>query len=415
MRYRWFLLLLLFPVLWLPAPALAQNDIRLHWERYDTVVDINADGTLRIQEQQVLVVDRGRLRRMTREFVTGDAGQVRNIRVSEDGLPYLPGSDTPGTYSGSDTGTEAQIQLWFRDPDANQHTFTIEYTIANALVASGDQATLDWSFFWSSTDAPQIRAGSVEIRFPQQVDASQLRLDASGVPVELTSRSNPIRWELTSPIQGDELDVQGTFPRAVLAPNASFRSAQGNTQPRANQPAQPIPGPGQIPGAAPVGGGFDIVFCLIVLVFLFVAFGMIRASARARQRGGYHPPVYGPGPGYGPDLFTGPLPRGSRRRRRYRGMGGWGGGFFPPIIINPPFQRRDHGEPFNAPFDGPSGGGGSAWGDSGGSSSAWGDSGGSSSSWGDSGGSSSSWGGGGDSGGGGGSNNNGGSGGGSFG
>ncbi len=414
MRYRWFLMLLLFSVLWLPRLALGQNDIRLHWERYDTVVDINADGTLRIQEQQVLVVDRGRLSRMTREFVTGDKGQVRNIRVVEDGMPYLPGSDTPGTYSGSDTGTEAQIQLRFRDPDAKQHTFTIEYTIAGALVASGDQATLDWSFFWSTPDAPQIRAGSVEMRFPQQVDAAQLRLDTSGVPVELTSSSNPVRWELTSPIQGAELDVQATFPRALLAPNASFRSAQGNPQPRANRPAQPIPGPGQVPGAAPAGGGFDIVFCLIVLVFLFIAFSLIRASARARRRIGY-PPVYGPGPAYGPDPFSGPLPRGSRRRRRYRGMGGWGGGFFPPIIITPPYQPRDQSGPFNAPFDGPSGGGSSGWGDSGGSSSSWGDSGGSSSSWGDTGGGSS-WGGGGDSGGGdGGGNNNGGSGGGSFG
>lgn len=424
MRYRWLLLLLLGLLTVLPTPALSQNEIRLHWDRYDTIVNINADGTLRVQEQQILVVDQGTLRRMTREFETGSNGQVRNIRVVEDGQAYRPGTDTPGTYSGSDNGSDAAIQLWFRDPNATQHTFSIEYTVAQALVASGDQARLDWSFFWSSPNAPEIRAGSVEIQLPGQVGAADLRLAASGVPVELTSDSNPIRWELTSPIQGSELDVQVTFPRAVLVPDASFRSAQRNTQPRANQPVQPQPVPGQVPDAALAAGGFSIVFCLIVLFFLFIAFIMIRASAQTRNRRGY-PPAYGPA--YSPDPFAGPLPRGTRRRRRHRGMGGWGGwggGFFPPIIINPPNQPRDQGGPFNSPLDGSagrdsswgdSGGSSSSWGDSGGSSSSWGDSGGSSSSWGDSGGGGSSWGGGGGGGDSSGGSDNGGSGGGSFG
>ncbi|HEX6287991.1 MAG TPA: DUF2207 domain-containing protein [Herpetosiphonaceae bacterium] len=421
MRYRW---LLVWMLLVLPATALAQTAPQLHWQQYDNIVEIQQDGNVQIREQQVLVVDRGPARGMNRTFETGNFGRVTNIRVSEDGQLYQrrDGRD-PGTYSGSDDGSQANIRVNFRDPDAQRHTITIQYTISRSLVADNNQAVFDWNFFWSGSSAPEIRNGSVVLRFPGTVGANQLKVDTSGVPVRQTSTSDSVRWELTQPIQGQQLGVQAAFPRALLTSSAQFRSAESPRQPPASVPSNGVPSNGvPAPGVTTGLGIGGAVFCLFMLLFLFIAFSIIRASVRSRRVHGY-PTTQ---PTYDQDPFGTPYTRrGWRRGRRY---GGWGGGFgVPPIIIMPPSQPHDHHSPSpfdNTPFDSGSGGGGSSWGDSSGGGSSWGDSsgGGSSwgsssgggSSWGDMGGGGSSWGGGGDSGGGGGGDSSGGSGGGSF-
>lgn len=408
MLYR---LMILLALLALPATALAQSSPQVHWERYDNIVDIRADGSVQVQEQQELVVDRGPARGMTRTFETGNAGAVTNIQVFEDGQLLNRRGDTSirdaGTYAGGDDGNQATIRVNFRDPSAERHTITIQYVINRTLVAGSDRATFDWNFFWGDTNAPEIRSGSVRIRFPGPVGTTQLDAEASGVPVRQSSTSDSVYWELTQGIQGRDLGVSASFPRTLLAQTAQFRSS-GTTRPVVpNNPSNPATNP--VPGAAVGLGIGGIVFCLFILFFLFIAFMIIRASARAMRRGGSSGPTYDQGGPFGSPYG----PYGPRRRRRY---GGWGGGFFPPIIITPPHQPH-HG-PYdnnpspldNTPFDGGMGGGSSSWGDSGGGSSSWGDSGGGSSSWGDMGGGGGGWGGGGDSGGGGG----GGSGGGSF-
>ncbi|HEY0605871.1 MAG TPA: DUF2207 domain-containing protein [Herpetosiphonaceae bacterium] len=416
MLYRLMIVLVLLA---LPATALAQSSPQLHWERYDNIVEIRADGSVQVREQQELVVDSGPARGMTRTFETGNSGAISNIQVFEDGQLLTRRGDTSirdaGTYAGGDDGSQATIRVNFRDPSADRHSITIQYVINRTLVAGSDRATFDWNFFWGDASAPEIRSGSVRISFPGSVGSTQLDADASGVSVRQSSTSNSVYWELTQPIQGRQLGVSVAFPRTLLAQNAQFRSA-GTTRPAVpNTPSNPTTNP--VPGAAVGLGIGGVMLCLFVAFFLFIAFMIIRAAARSQRRN-----FGGPMPGYDQgDPFGSPY--GPRRRRRY---GGWGGGFFPPIIITPPHQPH-HGpydnnpSPFdNTPFDGGMGGGSSSWGDSGGGSSSWGDSGGGSSSWGDSGGGSSSWGdmggggggwgGGGDSGGGGG----GGSGGGSF-
>lgn len=413
MRYRW---IWAFVLLLIPTAVVAQTPIELHWEQYDNVVDVQRDGSLRIREQQVLVVDQGTLSRMTREFETGSAGRVTNMRVSENGESYdRSSSQQPGTYVGSDNGDIAQIQLFFRDPTVARHEITIEYTVQDGLVADNERAQLNWNFFWATPDAPPIDNGSVVINFPQAVDPANLQVDTAGPSVQQRVEGNTLRLTLTEPIQGQQLEVGTAFPRTVLAANAQLRSPGQNAQPNAPVGRDPAPQPAS-PGAAPAVG-FDPIFCFVLIFILFIAFSIISSSARRRRRGGYGglPPTV-----YGPDPFGG-APYGGRRRRRRR-HGGWGWGF-PPIIIPPPNIGHDN-RPFNGPFDDPgSGGSSSDWGDSGGSSSGWGDSGGGSSSWGDSGGSSSSWGSmgggssswGGDGGGGGNDRGGGGSGGGSFG
>ncbi len=385
MRHKWLLILALAL---LPTIAGAQAPLALHWERYDNLVTIQPDGSMRVAEQQTLVIDQGQLSYMMREFATGEFGRVTNIRVLEDGQPYRrSGDESPGTYSGFDDGAYATIQIFFRDPGATQHTITIEYLVHDALIADGDRVTLDWNFFWDTPDAPEIRQGSVEVHLPATMDPATLDLSASGVPVTQRVAGNTIRWELTGPIQGRQLRAVATFPREILASDAVLNGGDTAAQPAPAQPApfQPAPDatvPDQLqPDGAVLGGIALVFFCFIVLFILLVAIVIIRASARARRWGG------GWGGWGGPSV--GPSPWGMPQPPRRRG------GFFPPIIIAPPRPPRgSSSRPRNIdPNAGRSGGSSSGWGRSGGSSSGWGKSSGRSTSWGRSGGSSSGWGG----------------------
>lgn len=408
-RYSWLLALIL---ILLPTAALAQQS-QLRWERYDNFVQIQRDGTVRVREEQVFVVGEGARNRITRTFATGEFGRVTNIRVTVDGVPYQRGSNQPGTFSGSDNGEQAEIRINYADPSADQHTILLEYILQNTLIQQGNQAALDWQFFWSGANVPPIESGSVEITFPGTVRAEELQLEARGVAVQQAAIPNGVRWELTGPIQGEQLGITAVFPRSILTADAQFRAGSTNTVPRSNQPPATAPVPQPAPN---VGVSFNPIFCVVMLFFLIIVFNIMRASAQRRNVRGY-PPVQGYPPAY--DTFGGPHQRGWRRRRRYGG--GWGGYGLPPVIITPPYMpphQQDQGNPFDTSPDndaGSSGGGFSPWGDSGGGSSSWGDSGGGFSSWGDSGGGSSSWGGGGSSGGGSDSGSSGGGGGGSFG
>jgi hypothetical protein len=379
-----FLGIMIVALLLMPTLAFGQSPPSLYWQAYDNIVDIQPDGSLHVQEQQRIVVERGPLNYMIRTFEIGADGRVTNVQVMEDGQLYQRGENSPGTYAADDDGVEANIRVNFRDPHARYHAIVIEYTLNNVLLAQDDRAVFDWQFFWGTADAPEIRHGSVELRFPTAIDPANLELNADGAPLRQTVSSNSVRWELTEPIQGQQVQIQSAFPREVLAPDAPLRTPAG------------VPSPG---GALIVGIG-GVMFCLFVLFFLLIVFVIIRASARARSARGYPPtpPIYSPGP-FG-------MPPMSRRRRRH-----WWN--FPPIITTPPPGPRDQHGPFD---DGPdSGGGGSSWGGSGGGGSSWGGSRGGGSSWGSSGGGGSSWGGSGGGRSGGGRSGGGGSGGGSFG
>lgn len=418
-----YIMLGVVALLLLPAIAAAQQN-QLYWERYDNFVQVQRDGSVRVREQQTLVVSDAARNRITRSFATGTAGRVTNIRVTVDGQQYRPGNAQPGTFSGNDTGEQAAITVYYADPSVDRHDITIEYTLQNTLIERGDQAVLNWNFFWSGANVPPINGGSVELTLPQPVAAQNLQLAADGVPVQQSATPNGVRWELTEPIRGQQLSVSAAFPRAALAADAQFRAGSGaiNPAPQTNSVPRSQPNT-SAPQPAP-SFSFNPVFCTITLFVLFVAFSIMRSSARRRNVGGYPRQAGYPPSQPGPDPF-GPAygPHSRRRWRRRRGFGGWGGGYgVPPVIIPPlipPHDQPQQGLPYDTRPDNDgdqSGGGFNSWGDSGGGLGSWGDSGGGSGSWGDSGGGFSSWGGGGgDSGGSSGGGDSGGSGGGSFG
>lgn len=411
---RFTLLIICFVAILLPGFAAAQ-DRAIRWDRFDIAVDVQPNGDLQFTETQRLLVDSGQFRFGTRTFKTGDNGRVRGVQVSENGRSYRPGSDQPGTFTASDNGQQFNLRYFFLDPNATTHDITVQYAVGRALVDNGGQAQLSWSFFCAS-GCPRIDNGSVTIRLPEG-NTGQIKPQVTGAAVRQTQSGATTRWELTGPIQNNQLGVTIQFPRSLLGQNALFRSSGGAAAPNSSGNTSPVSPSVPVNGVAAPSSSFSPIFCLIVLVVLFMAFSIIRSSARRR---GYQ--QQGPAMGPMPDpMVGGPVYPRQRRRwwgRRYNDWdNGWGSpyGPVPPVIITPPLQPpMDYGSPFNqappqdtAPGGGgsfwdDSGGGGSSWNDAGGGGSFWNDAGGGGSSWGDAGGGGSSWGGG-DSGGGGGS------------
>ena len=386
---RWLAVLL---VLGLLTPvAFAQDGPRLEWTRYDNLVTIERDGSVAVSEEQQLEVLSGTVRRMTRSFETGEFGSATDFAVSEDGQPYRASGDgSPGTFEARDNGSDAEIVIFFRDPADSQHDLTIAYTLERSLIDSGSTATLGWNFFWSG-NAPPVRAGGVTITLPEAVPESQVDVSVDGPQVSQAYDGSTLQLELDETVQGEQLGVDVSFPKQILASGAQFRAGGAD-----------VPSGGEAP--QPAAGGIS-PFCFILLgLLLLLAFFAILSSARRRGYGTYtEVPAYGPDDDqYGPAPWPQTLGR-PRRRRRYGS--GWG---MPPVIVVPGGSGRDDDRPSGGDNDSTSSGGGfGGWlggGDSsssGGGFGSWGSSSGGSRSWGGSSGGSGSWGGGGGGGGGG--------------
>ncbi|CAA9357838.1 MAG: hypothetical protein AVDCRST_MAG93-7461, partial [uncultured Chloroflexia bacterium] len=225
----------------IPVSVAEAQDRALHWERYDIAVSVGADGNLRVVETQHLVIDQGSFRTGSRSFTTGSFGRVRSVSVSEDGQAYTRGAEQPGTFSASEDGERFQLAYVFRDPQAAQHTMTIAYTVAQSLIANGDEALLEWNFFCAESSCPRIDSGSLTFQPPPGVSPANLGTTTAGAAVTAAQTGNQWRWELGGPIQGEQVTLQARFPRAALAPSAVFRSGGSAPQPAPplNEPAFP--------------------------------------------------------------------------------------------------------------------------------------------------------------------------------
>ncbi len=301
---RWIWLVL--AVLVGPQLALAQAP-QVHWSSYEYVVAVQPSGDLQFTETQTLVVDSGTLRRGTLKFNTGTAGRVRSIAVSEDNEAYQRSSGgAPGTFEGSDSGTQASITYYFRDPTRTSHTLQISYIVSQALRDSGGRAALAWNFFCSGT-CPRADQASVTVEFPQTVASAALEATATGLASRRSSTSRSVRFEATGAATGTQLRLALAFPASVV-PGATLLSG-------AAQPSQPQTNTQPSGAAAPSSSPSSSLLCVLVIFFMIFVFSVRRQTGRRPIRPG------GPrsdGPLYG------------RRRRGGMwggGFGGWGGGY----------------------------------------------------------------------------------------
>lgn len=211
------LLLVCLALLLTPAGASAKE---LHWERYDTTIDLHPDGSFTVTEDQLISFDDGVFSEGYAVIPLGRVEEITNVRVSEDGVPYVRGSGNPGEFSANRIGGELEIRWWFEPAVEELRRFTIQYDVYGGLRVYGDQEQLWWRVIDTDFSAAIVDA-AVTVNLPEPVPAGRLQADyfTEGVAVTSTALISPqqVRFEAGDIQPGHWLEVQVTFPKQTTA------------------------------------------------------------------------------------------------------------------------------------------------------------------------------------------------------
>tara|TARA_R100000908_G_scaffold65344_1_gene54560 strand:- start:1073 stop:2836 length:1764 start_codon:yes stop_codon:yes gene_type:complete len=136
-------------------------------------VQINNDGTITITEHRTYVFD-GSYSWANYRLPKSGYSAMRNIQVSEGDHSLINlNTEEPETFLVEESDKAFNIK-WFFDAEDEERTFTITYTLENALVIGPDWSELFWTYAASgrekSTDDFEIL-----IRLPEMVPDSSLK------------------------------------------------------------------------------------------------------------------------------------------------------------------------------------------------------------------------------------------------
>ncbi|HBQ60557.1 MAG TPA: hypothetical protein DD671_13280, partial [Balneolaceae bacterium] len=136
-------------------------------------VQINNDGTITITEHRTYVFD-GSYSWANYRLPKSGYSAMRNIQVSEGDHSLINlNTEEPETFLVEESDKAFNIK-WFFDAEDEERTFTITYTLENALVFGPDWSELFWTYAASgrekSTDDFEIL-----IRLPEMVPDSSLK------------------------------------------------------------------------------------------------------------------------------------------------------------------------------------------------------------------------------------------------
>ena len=221
-------------VAFMPLPARAQDGP----ERilaYDSVVVVSADGSLDITERITVHAEGVNIRRgIYRDFPTRYKDRHGNrvvaglqvVGVSRDGKPEPWFTESLGNGVRINTGNDDFL------PVPADHTFELHFRTTRQLGFFEDHDELYWNAIGTGWDFP-IERGSVEVRLPEAVPASQMQaLGFTGAQGATGSdlaagivAPGIVRWNLTGPLPPREgMTIVLMFPKGmVVAPSQEQR------------------------------------------------------------------------------------------------------------------------------------------------------------------------------------------------
>jgi uncharacterized membrane protein YgcG len=216
-----------------PDPALAQEGIL----RYDSEVEILADGTLEVTERITVRAEGRNIRRgITRDFPTRYRDRYGNrvrvdfqmLGVERNGQPEEWFTERRGNGIRINTGGDAFL------PVPAEYTFTLRFRTTRQLGFFESHDELYWNAIGHGSIFP-IEGGEVEVRLPEAVPTADLhaeaytgRQGARGADYEASLPSpGTARYRLTRELGPREgFTIVLTFPKGVVVePSGSQRAA----------------------------------------------------------------------------------------------------------------------------------------------------------------------------------------------
>lgn len=206
--------LLLFFLAQLPAPACADGDRSYYFPRVLIEAEVHPDGSMTVVEERTFSF-KGRYRGAWQYIYLKVNASIKDVQVSEQGEAYrqeAPGTqDIPGIFYVEERPDRIYID-WSFEAFNEERTFTISYTVENAVLVHQDVAELNYQFIGGESEVRTDRA-RVVLTLPEGAAAEGLRAWGHG----------PLHGEVS--IEGPNRvvwDIEGLPPRTFLEGRVAF-------------------------------------------------------------------------------------------------------------------------------------------------------------------------------------------------
>lgn len=234
MRGKLWPLLLAFAALAAPAGAAWAQERILS---YDIAVDVNADGSLDVTEDITVRAEGQQIRRgIYRDFPTRYRDRLGNRVVVDLDVQEVLRNGNPEPWFTEDRANGVRINTGNDDflPVPADHVLTLRYRTTRQVGFFERHDELYWNAIGTGWAFP-IERGSVTVRMPEAVPASQLSAEAYTGPQGARGQAyraevpgpGVARWELTEPLPpGHGMTIVLTFPKGIVAPPTSSERAR---------------------------------------------------------------------------------------------------------------------------------------------------------------------------------------------
>jgi uncharacterized membrane protein YgcG len=220
----------------LAAPAALAQTQSLYWERFDVDITVQADGSLRVVETQVINFTSGTFTEGFAEIPTARTDGIIDVTVSEGGRDYRGRSSScclsEGEYAVEEESGSVFV-TWNMGRTRNEtRTFVIAYTVLGTIRRYTEGNEFQWNAVAPELHDFDIRAARVTVSMPAGVPISYADYlvppEFSGVPmtVDLSANGEVATWEAQrslSPSQGIQVVVQFP-PNTVGGPHPSWQA-----------------------------------------------------------------------------------------------------------------------------------------------------------------------------------------------
>lgn len=205
-------------------------------------VSINADGTVRITEHLTYDFD-GSFSWAEYRLPRQGFSSLENIRISEDGQAFLnKNTEEPGTFSVAQSDESINLK-WHYTAKDEKRTFTISYTLEEAMTVGPEWSQLFWNFLSASRDKATKQL-DISINLPKTVSSDSLHGWTRGPKGHFNLQKSAGKFTVSATDIDDSefAKVRALFPTSVLKnptiTNEGFSLQQAQMLEQAHQQAE---------------------------------------------------------------------------------------------------------------------------------------------------------------------------------
>ncbi len=203
------------------APLLAaQGSDPVVYLRYDVDIDVQADGTLHVREEQEILFNES-FRTAFAEIPLDYVTEIRDVQVSAAGQALRQVSGAPqeaGTYGVSYEQQAVFVEWMYEQTTPGEsRTFVLEYDVIGGLWIYDDGDILEWRAVPADRSGVPVRSSTVTVTLPEGADASTLEAHAFGPPFDVETDDRQATFVAESEIaDGTAFQVMVGFPHGLV-------------------------------------------------------------------------------------------------------------------------------------------------------------------------------------------------------